>query len=142
MAATVSSILALDVGSKRIGLALASTVARLPQPLTTLEVDQTVFEAISKIVKAENVTQLVVGLPRGMAGQTTAQTEAVQNFTKQLQAQIDLPIDYQDEALTSQHAEQELAGRKQPYTKADIDALAASLILQDWLSEHNEAAHE
>lgn len=140
MATTVSSILALDVGDKRIGLAIASSMARLPRPLTTLEQGDGLFDELKRIIEAENVTRLVVGLPRGMSGQSTAQTQVVEHFAEQLKQELNLPLDLQDEALTSQYAEQELSARGKPYQKADVDALAASLILQDWLVEHTGVA--
>lgn len=135
------TILALDVGSKRVGLALASITARMPQPLTTLLVtndDSDLFSALQTIIDDQSVGRLVVGLPRGLQGQQTAQTAEILAFTRRLQQHFQLPIDMQDEALTSRQAEEELRTRGKPYTPADIDALAATYILEDWLSEHKQ----
>jgi putative holliday junction resolvase len=129
------SVLGLDVGGKRIGVAVASLAARLPQPLTTLPAEDP-FAALKEIIERENAIRLVVGLPRGLEGQSTDQTAAVQDFVKQLGAKIDLPVDLQDEALTSQKAAAELESRRRPYEKSDIDALAATYILEDWLAEN------
>ena len=138
MIPTPSSILALDVGSKRVGVAIASAVARLPRPLTTLYMDDNFNGALRKIITAENVSDLVVGFPRGMRGQATQQTEAIENFTASLRQAFDLPIHLQDESVTSKQAEAELQARRKPYAKGDIDALAATYILQDFLAEHKE----
>jgi putative Holliday junction resolvase len=73
-------------------------------------------------------------LPRGLDGQETTQTKIVEAFIYQLKSKIDLPIHIQDEAVTSKQAEAELQARGQGYNKEDIDALAATYILQDWLS--------
>lgn len=136
MAAPASSVLALDVGAKRIGVAVASLAARLPRPLITLEQDDTLFPALQNIVEVEGVRALIVGLPRGLQGQHTAQTKTIEAFAQGLREHFPLPIHFQDEALTSKHAEAELRARGRPYDKGDIDALAATYILEDWLQEH------
>lgn len=134
-----ATVMALDVGSKRVGLALASLAAKLPQPLTTLERNDRFYEQLETIVKKHNVTRLVVGLPRGLSGQQTAQTEATEEFVGQLRSRLSVPVELQDEALTSRQAREELEGRGRPYAKADIDALAATYILEDWLQGKSEA---
>jgi len=139
MPAVPKSVLALDVGSKRVGVAVASLQARLPRPLVTLQVtDNGVLPALEDLIKSEDVGRLVVGLPRGMEGQSTAQTESTLEFSKALQQHFNLPIDMQDEALTSIRAEEELRKRGKPYKPGDIDALAATYILEDWLLTHKE----
>jgi putative holliday junction resolvase len=133
-----TSLLGLDVGARRIGVALASLEARLPRPLVTLSWDDNFFPALEQIIEAEAVGVLVVGLPRGLQGQHTAQTRAVESFTEELRQRISLPIYMQDEALTSKQAETELQGRGKTYNRAAIDALAATYILGDFLTEHRE----
>lgn len=128
-------ILALDVGQVRIGLARASSVVRLAEPLRTLTVSETVYQDIATICTERQVGQLVVGLPRNLNGQETAQTKAVRSFVDGLQAATMLPIAWQDEAVTSRQAEAELERRGKPYQKGDIDALAACYILEDYLND-------
>ena len=134
-----STIVALDVGSKRIGVAIASLAARLPRPLTTLEHGPKLWRELQELVAAEHVRLLVVGLPRGLSGQSTPQTAEVEAFAAQLQQAVGLPMHWQDEAVTSRQAEAELQERGKPYVKGDIDALSATYILEDYLKEH---AHE
>jgi putative holliday junction resolvase len=141
MQTTPSTILALDVGERRIGVALANTTARLARPLTTLDNSDHIIEDILNLVEQEGVQTIVVGLPRGLDGQTTAQTKTVEAFVKKLQTQVDLPFHWQDEALTSVQAEAELSHRNKVTNKADIDALAATLILEDFLQDHVGAQH-
>lgn len=136
MVATSSSVLALDVGNRRVGIALASTAARLASPLVTLEQGDKFFDELAKIIERESVSDLVVGLPRGLQGQATEQTVLTAEFTKQLKEHFELPVHFQDEAVTSRQAETELQSRGKPYQKSDIDALAATYILEDWLREH------
>jgi putative Holliday junction resolvase len=141
MPTTPRSVLALDVGTKRIGVAVASLIARLPQPLVTLGADEAeLFPQLGAIIQREDVGQLVVGLPRGLEGQETAQTESTRRFIEQLKTHVDLPIDMQDEALTSKKAEAELEKRGKPYQLGDIDALAATYILEDWFAVQKEYA--
>lgn len=133
-----STVLALDVGAARIGVALASITARIPRPLTAITNDDTMLASLQNLLQEHDVALLVVGLPRGLEGQHTAQTRAVETFVAQLRQHISLPVHWQDEALTSQKAEAELQQRKVPYSKGDIDALAATYILEDFLGEHPE----
>lgn len=132
----IPSIMALDVGQRRIGIAVASFAARLPRPLLTLEQSTNTLQALSDLMVREDVRQLVVGLPRGLNGQETEQTAIVRQFVAQLRQHITLPIHFQDEAVTSVSAESELQNRHKPYNKGAIDALAATIILQDFLREH------
>jgi putative Holliday junction resolvase len=135
-AASHNFILSLDVGGKRVGVAVASLIARLPRPLTTLEQSETFFDDLANIVESEDIGAIVVGFPRGLSGQHTQQTSTIEDFTKQLRQHFDLPIHFQDEALTSQKAEEELEARGAAYKKGDIDALAATYILDDFLTDH------
>jgi putative Holliday junction resolvase len=128
------SVLALDVGEKRVGVALTSLAARLPSPLVTLDRNDNFIEELRKIIKTESVEKLIIGWPRGLNGQHTAQTSAVEAFAAELRQLIDLPIRFQDEAVTSKQAETELRNRRKAYRQGDIDALAATYILEDYLA--------
>jgi len=141
MPTAISTILALDVGDKRIGVAQANTIARLASPLMTLAHSDDIIEQLKQLIAEHGAEVLVVGLPRGMQGQTTQQTQATKAFVEALKAQLSIPIHVQDEAVTSEKAEAELKAHGTTYSKADIDALAATYILEDWLREHQEFAH-
>src|SRR5438034_964536 len=106
-----NNLLALDVGSKRIGVALASAVARLPQPLTTINNDERSLDEIQKLIDQEYIGILVIGLPRNLSGGDTEQTRLVQAFGNQVAEKTGLKIYWQDEALTSKQAEAELRNR-------------------------------
>lgn len=132
-------IFALDVGSVRIGVARASSLVRLPEPLVTLANGPDIVEQVRLLCVEHDVKELIVGLPRGLEGQETAQTAAVREFVAELSQKLAIPILFQDEALTSKKAEAELSDRGKPYGKADIDALAATYILDDYLkSQHGK----
>ena len=128
------ALLALDVGEKRIGVALADTSVRIAVPYDTIEVDGNEVTAITELVVRESVDTLVVGYPRNQLGLATAQTAYVERFAEQL-TELGVTIAFQDESLTSVAAEERLKAHARPYTKADIDAQAAAIILQDYLEE-------
>lgn len=127
-------ILAVDYGGKRVGLAIAHTVARLPRPLTTLPNTPDLIAELTAVMHKESVGLVLVGLPRGMDGGYTAQTEAAEAFARKLAAELPVEVQTADETLTSVDAEAALAGKE--YVKADIDALAATYILERYLNEH------
>lgn len=131
------TVLALDVGSKRIGLAVASYDARLANPLRTIAAEGAI-ESIKAIITELNVRLIVVGLPRGMEGQDTQQTLTIRHFAETLARAVQIPVQLQDETLTSVVAEDLLEYHKKPIAKGDIDAQAAALILGDFLTEHAE----
>lgn len=126
------TLIGLDVGEKRIGVSVADTGVRIAVPFTTIEVDGSEIQAIAEIVLKEQAEGIVVGYPRNQQGEATAQTNYVENFTKQLEY-LEKDISFQDESLTSVLAEQRLMAYKRPYSKGDIDAQAATIILQDYL---------
>jgi len=130
------SYVALDVGHRRIGVAVAHAGALMPAPLTTLAHTDDIMVRMQQLLTEQDAAALVVGLPRGLDGQETAQTQSVRNFVRELQKHVSLPVHWQDEAVTSRQAEVELIARGKPYRKEDIDALAATYILEDFLREH------
>lgn len=133
-----STIVALDVGNRRVGIAVASRVARLPRPLKTVEQGENIWQEILACLQAEDAGLVVIGIPRNLKSQPTGQTKTVEAFIEQLRQHVPVPVYVQDEALTSVQAEQELTRRGKPYTKGDIDALAATIILEDFLRDHPE----
>ncbi len=129
------NFLALDVGEKRIGLAMADSQVRIAVPFGWVANDEWVMEELAEIMLRHDISLVVVGYPRNQSGEPTQQTEFVVDFVRRLgQLDIDAEIAYQDESLTSVQAEQRLAGKIKD--KGDIDAEAASIILQDYLEVH------
>lgn len=140
MPAAPKAILALDVGGRRVGVAVASLAARLPRPLDTLVRDDDFFDTLQGLINTENAEALVIGFPRGQDGQPTAQTGVIEAFADELRRHCELPIHFQDESVTSKQAEAELEARGKAYQRGDIDALAATYILEDFLAGHQELA--
>ena len=133
------AIIGLDVGSVRIGVARSDGIARIATPVGAISNDNTVWKTLGEYCSAEHCVRLVVGLPRGLSGQETAQTRFARTFAETAQKRLGLPVVLQDEAVTSRQAEAELIARGKPYNKGDIDALAATYILEDYLTEHRGA---
>jgi putative Holliday junction resolvase len=120
------------VGEKRIGVAVGDTGIRIAVPFDTIDVDGNEICAITEVILKEKAETLVIGYPRNQAGEKTKQTKFVEEFASKL-VDIVPSIVFQDESLTSVIAEQQLIEYKRPYSKADIDAQAATIILQDYL---------
>ncbi|MCR5832327.1 MAG: endolytic transglycosylase MltG [Candidatus Saccharibacteria bacterium] len=134
-------ILGLDVGEKRIGVAKADSNIKIAIPISTIEVDGNEFQEIARLTRLYNTGAVVLGLPRSNEGNETAQSLYVRNFAKTLTEKVpNVKINFQDESLTSVEAEKRLKARKKTYEKGEIDAEAASIILQDFIENFREKA--
>ena len=131
------SVLGLDVGSKRIGVAGCDRTGLIATGLTTIDNKSFAYvkEQLGQIVRQREATLLVVGLPYTLDGAFGAQARRVQKFTKRLAKALELPVTYVDERLTSVEAEQQLQAERRPIAKNKglIDRRAAAIILQQWL---------
>lgn len=134
MTKTKHTFVALDIGEKRIGVAQADNEVRIAFPLCTVTVDGLEKQRLREIITETQPSVLVVGYPRNQQGEPTAQTREVERVASGLDS-LGVPIVFQDESLTSVLAETYLKSHKKPYTKADIDAHAAAIILGDYLEE-------
>ena len=130
------TLLGLDVGEKYTGVALADTGVRIAVPFDAIDMGDNPVKAIGEILVAERIDMIVIGYPRNQSGLATTQTAYVEDFAHQLEV-FDVSIEFQDESLTSVMAEERLKAYGRPYSKQDIDAQAAAIILQDFI----EAAH-
>jgi putative Holliday junction resolvase len=130
-------IMALDVGGRRIGVALSDSTRILASPLTTLRAQprERVLAEIAALVRSYEVTDVVVGLPLTLSGEIGPQAQLVQKFAEALQQTLDVPVHQFDERLTTVAAERMMLdlGLKPDQRKARIDEVAASIILQDFL---------
>ena len=129
--------LGVDVGDKRIGIARGSEAARIAEPLKTLDAGEA-LDRISAYISEHQTDGLVVGLPRNLAGDETAQTEAVRQWVKRAKADISLPFYWQDEALTSREAYGKAQTSKFKRQTTDEHSIAAAIILQDFLDTPQE----
>lgn len=125
--------LGVDAGLARVGLAISDPDGRLAVPLEIVPA-QAAFPAIRSIAQREGVAGIVIGLPLTMAGQEGEAVQMARRLGERLQRALQLPVEYEDERLTSAEAER-LAGRRRP-----SDDLAAVLILQQFLDRRRRDA--
>ncbi len=129
--------LAIDLGAKRTGLASGDSIIGLVQPLKVLDVPQgdRLIEALAKAIDDIGPNRVVVGLPINMDGSEGPASRSVRAIGALLEARTKVPVDYQDERLTSFAAESHLdrSGRTHKEKKEIRDALAAAEILRDYL---------
>ena len=136
-------VIALDVGEKRIGVARGDSSTRIAVPVGYINVDDSEWQEIARIARLQGTSYFVVGLPRSNEGNETAQSAYVRNFARVLTEKIpEARVRFQDETLTSVVAEERLKKRKKRYERGEIDAEAASIILQDFLESYREPEPE
>jgi len=142
-------VVGVDVGARRIGLAISDATRTLARPLETIAVT-TAADAVARVAariaelaaEDDGVAAIVVGLPRRLDGAETDMTRAAAAFVTALGARTPLPIVTEDERLTSVEAERRLAARERDWKKRKekIDAAAAAIVLQDYLDRHAATA--
>lgn len=129
--------LGIDVGSVRIGVALSDPDGLIATPLVTVPraADGTDLRAVAALVAEHEVVQIVLGLPRTLAGREGAAAEAAREFAGALAAAVEVPVVLSDERLTTVVATRQLreSGRKGRRQRSVIDQVAAVGILQGWL---------
>jgi putative Holliday junction resolvase len=138
-------VLGIDYGARRIGLALSDATATLASPWRLLQRAPSDAETIrvltaeiqSLISDSDGLEAVVVGWPRRLDGTPTDQTAMVEAFARALERQIPVRVILQDERLSSREAESRLALRERDWRKrkAQLDAAAAAVILQDYLDQ-------
>jgi len=133
----MNKILALDLGEKRIGLALSDALLMFAHPLKTLEWRgfKTFLKDLKEIISENNVSTVVVGMPYTMKGTYSKKTEETAKISNKLKENLDIEVVEADERLTTKMAEQALhaSGRKPGKERNRIDQIAAVFILQSYL---------
>ncbi len=155
----MARLMALDVGDARIGVAICDSTGALASPYTTLQVsrdEQQTWKAIQEVIDQTEAEGLVIGLPISLDGQLHTQGQRIESFAKRLQAHISIPLTFWDERFSTVEAQrlldqrgQDEGGKRQRRGGAqrtqskrrrrahEIDALAATVILQDYLLHNN-----
>lgn len=133
----VKRILGLDVGDRRIGMAVSDAMGITAQPVGTLVRSQA-GQDIQKIIETarnHEVGLIVVGLPRRLDGSTSPQTEKVQRFLEELRKKAEVPVESWDERFTTTTAEASLieAGMRRKSRRGVVDSVAAQIMLQHYL---------
>ena len=138
----------VDVGGKRIGLAVSDASGTLARPLGSVTVAALDATAIARVEgeiarlrqEDDGVATLVVGLPRRLDGRPTEMTSVVEAFARRLAERCALPLVLQDERLSSHEADSRLATREKDWRvrKRKLDAASAAVILQDYLDARSD----
>ena len=135
--ATSGRIMAIDFGSKRLGIAVSDSSATLAQPVTVIQRTQESedLEQLFRLAADYDVQRIVVGYPRTLRGEAGPQAAVVEKFIRKIKQRSGLPVDRYDERLTSKEARTWLAQMGVRGRKADalVDKMAAALILQSYL---------
>ena len=130
-------ILALDHGTKRIGVALSDELRIIAQPLEFIPAEpvEKFFERLKQLIAEKQVELIIVGMPRNLDGTYGSAGEKVREFVAALNARLSVPIQTLDERLTSVQANHVLlqANVRRADRKQKVDAMAAAILLQCFL---------
>ena len=136
-AAPAAPVLAIDYGRKRWGLALSDALGMISRPLATWNRTnrRRDLSRLRELVRHHDVRRIVVGLPLHMDGQPSEMSEEASRFAARLKKEFGLPVDLLDERLSSWEAERE--SRRGGHPSPAIDALAAAVILREYLARRS-----
>ncbi len=136
---SVTSVLGFDYGRKRIGVATGQTITCTATPLTTIETrgDGSHWQQIDELIRQWKPDVLLVGIPFLLDGGETDMSQATRDFKQQLEQRFTLPVMLVDETLSSCQAEAVLKQQMKldQHNKAEIDKMAAAIIVQGWLDQ-------
>jgi putative Holliday junction resolvase len=125
------TIIGLDIGEKRIGVARINTVAKIAEPLAVIETSsQNATDKVKALISEHQADAIVTGLPRGLDGQETDQTKYCQDFTNKLAREVTVPVYMIDEAGTSKEADVRIGKA----TNISRDSMAAAILLEDFVN--------
>jgi len=134
-------LLALDIGKKRIGIAVCDMLHITTTPLKTIENTEFAKQEILSIIESEKIGGIIIGIPKESVGQNNAIIREIESFEQFLKSQLDIPVFLQDESFSSKDAVAHLivSGRSKKYRrdKGSIDKTAAAIILKSFLDEHD-----
>jgi putative holliday junction resolvase len=138
-------VIGLDVGDRWLGVALSDPMGIIARPLLIIERrdELTDAETVAQLIRRYAAGKVVVGLPRLLTGVAGSQAERVQHFARRLAAIADAPVLFQDERFSTADAKDIMKAnrkRKKGYIAERDDAVAAAVILQDWLDENRPRA--
>ena len=133
------TFLGFDFGMKNIGVAVGQELTKTANPLTVIKAREGIpnWDQIKTLLDQWNPQLLVVGLPLNMDGSEQEMTAAARRFGNRLNGRFRIPVDWQDERLTTFEALDQLGIRSkmQSNKREDVDRISAQLILQSWLNQ-------
>jgi len=133
-------ILGLDIGTKRIGVALSDPLGITAQGFVTLEREKIhdIMDHLRGIIEEQSVKEVIIGLPLNMDGSYGPQAAGAISFAESLKERLKIPVKLWDERMSTMEAERVMiaGGASRGKRKKRIDKLAAQLILQSYLNAH------
>lgn len=128
-------LLGLDIGGKRIGVAISDEMGSIASPLTMIDARSNVAQELRRLIERYGIARIVVGLPIGLSGREGPQAQEVRSVADALAESLGVELIYSDERMSSAVAEQALIsqGTRREKRKQHIDAMAAAVILQGYL---------
>lgn len=135
----ITTVLGIDYGLKRIGIASGQTITGSATPITTLEQNNGSpdWDALEQLITQWKPQALIVGIPYYLDGKENDMTKIVEAFCLELEQRFPIPVFKINEALSSYEAEQTLKKNTKigKHNKHEIDKMAAAIIVQNWLDQ-------
>lgn len=139
----MTTILAFDFGLQRTGVAVGNTLTGSASPESTLQSkdEKPDWDGISSLIEEWKPELIVVGMPTELDGSESPLKKRIERFCNQLNGRYNLPVQQENEQFTSIEAAQRLkqlrqSGRKQKVKKEEVDKIAASIILENWMKNN------
>lgn len=134
-------LLGLDIGGKRIGVAISDEMGLIASPVAMVLRSAAASREITKHITRLGAVRLIVGLPVGLSGREGPQAKDVRDFVDSISGELGLPVEYWDERLSTSIAEKSLiaSGSRREKRKQQVDAVAAAVILQGYLDSRRWA---
>lgn len=128
-------MLGLDLGERRIGVAISDEMGLIASPLTMVPRQGPVSKDVRALIDRYGIVRVVVGLPVGLSGREGPQAAVIRSYAEHLREELSVPMDYWDERLTTSIAQQHLiaGGVRRDKRKQQVDAMAAAVMLQGYL---------
>jgi putative Holliday junction resolvase len=131
----IGRMLGLDIGDRRIGVAISDELGTIASPVGLIRREADVAGEVRALVAEYGAVRVVAGLPIGLSGREGPQALAVRGFVDELAEQLDVPVEFYDERLSTAVAERSLiaGGTRRAKRREKVDAVAAAVILQGYL---------
>ena len=135
-------ILAIDYGTKRVGVAVSDPTRLIAQGVTTLTNDDALLEKLCSVIREQDAVRIVVGMPYSIDGGKGTKALEVERFIEQLKKSMNVQVDTWDESYSSVRAQRVFVEtgmkRKKRQDKKRVDEMAARLMLQEYLDHHSD----
>jgi putative Holliday junction resolvase len=137
-------LLGLDIGGRRIGVAISDELGLIASPVAMVLRGPRVAQELQDLIAKYGAVRLIVGLPVGLSGREGPQAADVREYTDAIASEIGLPLEYWDERLSTSIAERSLiaSGTRRDKRKAQVDAVAAAVILQSYLDHQRWSSRQ